>query len=137
MIQIKKENGPEYQARLRYQWRNKIDPRGRAVMLELADWVWNEFGKILTITCLTRTKEENERLGGYEFSAHLFGRAEDIRSHVFSQEEIEAIEKHLDETWNNVPNQPDFLFVKRHAALTGPHLHINITWAYHIRNYAT
>lgn len=136
MIEFKKEKGPHYQARLRHEWWNRIDPRLRAVFFELSDWVENQFGKMLIITQLNRTEEENKRLGGYEFSAHLYGRGGDFRSHIFTQEEIDAIEKHLDDTWNNVSHRPDIVYFKHHSVRTGPHIHINVTWAYHKRSYA-
>ena len=107
-----------------------IDPRLKALLHELSKWVYNNCeGKSLTITCLNRTVEENERVNGYKYSAHLIGRAVDIRSRYFTDDEIKRLIEHLKYSWG------DMVFVKYHDVGFGNHIHINITRKYHIRNY--
>lgn len=130
-VLLKKDNGREYQKRLEYEYYNQIDGRLRAVYLELNDWMFRELGLRLIITCLNRTKEENKKVNGSEWSAHLFGRALDGRTRGFSDKEVKKIIEHLSLVWGN------FLYVKHHNAGTGMHLHVNITYQYNRKAFDT
>ena len=129
LVYMKKESGRQYEEMLHQQFYGQIDGRLRAVFFELDDWIHREFGKRLIITCLNRTKEENKVVGGVEWSAHLFGRAIDGRTHIFTREEITKITNHLTDVWG------DFIYAKYHNAGTGNHLHINITYKYIRKNF--
>ena len=135
LIHHKGESGPEYETRLHTEFEDKIDPRLRGVLFDLTLWTWRKFKVQLVLTQLNRTKEENDNLGGYEFSAHLYGRGADVRTHDFTEDQIAQIVEYLNKTWNT-KRQEKFLHIKYHSARTGPHLHINIRWLYRINNYA-
>ena len=125
-VYLKKENGRQYEQMLEQQFYGQIDGRLRAVYLELNDWVLREFvGKIIIITCLNRTPQENKTVGGKPYSAHLDCRAFDGRIRKdFSLDEIKQIERHLLEVWG------DFLYVKVHGKGYNKHIHVNIRHKY-------
>lgn len=131
MVSFKSENGTEYYDRLYLEFKHWIDPRLRAVLLELDDWSQRILGKRVLITSLNRTKEENEKVGGSVYSAHLVGRAVDIRSRLFEEAELEQIKKHLMDAWGF-----SFLYVICHGKGSNKHIHINIRHAHQIKNYA-
>ena len=128
LVLFKKENGAEYQNKLRQQFYYQIDPRLRAVNMEAALWVYDQFRKKWIITCVNRTKEENKKVGGSQFSAHLDARADDVRSWTFEKSEKIQIVKHLYEVWGQ-----DFLYVIHHTTNNAEHFHINIR--YHHKRY--
>lgn len=124
VIKFKRELGKEYEDKLRFQFYDQIDHRLAAIILGLGLFIFRKWRLYLTITCLNRTPAENKAVNGSKYSAHLFGRAVDVRTSDWSQEQIDAIIKYLEETWG------DFIYVKYHDAGTGNHLHINITYRY-------
>ena len=126
-IYFKSDNGHYYRHRLEREFWYEIDPRLRAVFLELNLWIWLTLGKTLTVTCLNRTREENEKVGGSTYSAHLDRRAGDLRSRKFTADEIQQIEQHLEQVWGK-----DFLFVLCHNSGTGPHIHVNIRFRHRL-----
>ena len=101
-----------------------IDFRLRAVLLDLHAYTMREFNLPVVVTCLSRTKEENEAIGGYEFSAHLDGRGGDIRVKYRPATVVKAMEDYLREKWG------DFLYVVVHDTGSGNHLHLNIRYRY-------
>ena len=105
-------------------WQYYVDPRMCAVVLLLAAWTMCQWSIGIVITCLNRTVDENRRLGGYEFSAHLSGRGVDIRSRTFTVTQITQIIEYLETTWG------DFIYVKYHNSGSGHHIHINIRYGY-------
>lgn len=125
-INVKRENGRDYEAKLRKDFRLKIDQRLVAVLFGLAFWVWQEYRIEIIITCLNRTPEENKAVGGHKYSAHLEinHRGADLRTRVFNLKQIEAIMEYLSDTWG------DFIYVKYHDSGSGKHLHLNISWKY-------
>jgi hypothetical protein len=110
---------------------NKIDGRLRALIYDLDGYVDRTFNKKLIITCLNRTEEENKADKGKPYSAHLFGRAVDIRAKdpvtnrwYFNPEQQEQIKDYLEKTWGK-----DFISVNIDPHGTAPHIHININYA--------
>lgn len=106
-----------------------IDPRLQAFLLWMSYHVDHKYGKNLTLTCLNRTLEENKEVNGAQYSAHLVGRAADIRSWHFTQAQIEEIIKKVNEVWG------DMIYILYHNSGSGDHIHANITKKYHIKNY--
>ena len=127
MILFKAENGRVYQNKLKFQFYNQIDGRLRALLLELGDFTKRELNVPVTITGLNRTKEENAKVNGSEWSAHLFGRAVDIRTSVFTEAEVKKIMSHIDFLWG------DMIYVLHHNVGSGMHLHVNIKYSYRWR----
>jgi uncharacterized protein YcbK (DUF882 family) len=108
-------------ARFYREFSFEIKPELRQILFLIDDYTRIAHGKEITITSLVRTPEENTNLGGMQYSAHLFGRAADIRSHNFSPAELQDIISYMNGRW------PD-LYVIYHSALTGPHIHINLKY---------
>ncbi len=70
--------------RIEMEWPNVYPPmRDRLVLL--ADYINREFAKPLTVTCLTRSIEENAKVGGKPDSLHTANpcRAADIRTRTW------------------------------------------------------
>jgi uncharacterized protein YcbK (DUF882 family) len=118
---MKTEMGPKLASRLGLEMDGVIDGRLRALLLELAHYCWRQYNTHLTITCLNRTPEENERVGGIKYSAHLSGRAADIRSGNIKRY-IADIKDHLKGVWG------DAVYVVAHDSGRGHHLHINFKY---------
>lgn len=131
MVLFKGENGQAYYDRLYFEFRDRIDPRLRAVLMELGKWAEWHTGKGIILTCLNRTEDENNAVGGNHFSAHLVGRAADLRSSNFGQAEVQKILNHLTATW---PSSQ--IYAIYHDSGSGPHIHINIRHSQHRKNYA-
>lgn len=111
------------------QFESKIDPRLQAFLLWLSYWINTTYNQDITVTCFNRTVEENKKINGALYSAHLSGRAVDIRSWVFSTEQIQSIQKKIDESWG------DLIYFKYHDSGSGKHIHVNIRYKYLIKDY--
>ena len=123
-ILFKTENGLEYHKRLAFEFYNQIDGRVRAIYLEANDYSYRKFGIQMVLTCLNRTKEENKKAGGVEWSAHLYCRAGDSRTRTMTPAQIDELIAHIKSVWG------DMVYIKYHNAGSGHHLHINIKYAY-------
>lgn len=135
MISYKTENGLDYENRLRNEFLYQIDPRLRAVLLELGDWIWFMWHKPLILTCLNRTEAENKAVGGSKYSAHKYCRGADIRSRIFEDEQKSLIISHIETVWNeSAMIRPPFLYAIHHDSGQGEHFHINISWGYRMKN---
>ena len=124
-VAYKAEDGPTYQCRLESEFANSIDRRLVAIILELADFMLAAYQKTLTITCLVRTTEENAAVGGGQYSAHLHGRAVDIRLHDLEDYQGRVMLGHVKALWAE-----DFLYALAHGEGSNHHLHLNITRKY-------
>lgn len=123
MIKFKSENGLEYKARLETEFYRTIDKRLKAILLDLADTLWRKFELNVTITCLNRTAEENQKFNGSPFSSHLSGRGADIRTWHFNEKVLAYIIDYCYTTWSD-----DFVYLKIHDSGSGNHLHLNIRY---------
>jgi len=97
-----------------------INPRLRAIVLDLAFWVWREYGKELVITSLIR-----DQAG----SVHKYGRGADVRSYNFTSIQIETICNHVNDNFLYYPNLPKS---SRKTALyhdvgQGAHIHLQVS----------
>jgi len=110
--------------KLKHEFYHEINPKLRAVLFELDDFIERIHGKELVITCLNRTPEENRKVGGIPHSAHLSRRAADIRSWIFSEKELDIMIQRVKDTWG------DIVYIVYHEGGTGPHIHININLKY-------
>lgn len=122
---FKTENGQHYHDRLSNEFHHKIDLRLKAILMEAGDWSNRVLTKKLIVTCLNRTKEENDKVGGRPTSAHFEGRAADLRTSHLGQPEIDKLIGHLNKVWGL-----EFLHTKYHDDGTGFHLHININFPF-------
>ena len=107
-----------------------IDPRLRVILIDLAEWVYFEFGKPMTLTCIRRNQAENEAVEGMERSAHIsdddgYVRAADIRSRNFLKPEKKRIVHYILDKWNR---RQKYVHCIYHDADSGPHFHININY---------
>lgn len=74
------------------------------MMYDLAQWVGDNFEKETIITMIFRTQEEQEQIYGKGYtkkSPHQFYHAVDIRSRIFSDDEIKKIEDYLNNKYND------------------------------------
>lgn len=103
-----------------------------ALLEDLRMYVFDEFGKTITITMIYRTDEEqeeiykdNKRYQKEKFkSPHQFWQGVDLRSRTFTDEEIEVIENYLNSLYNEV-NYYDWT-AKNHTVGLGDHFHIQL-----------
>lgn len=112
MIQFK-------EPRLLEEWETKAHPMLRAVVMEAEDFATKQFNSDMTITCIVRTPEENAADGGLPQSAHLTGRAADIRL-LKTSDQCQAFVEHLVKTWGPI------VCALVHNGGTGPHIHVNV-----------
>lgn len=129
IVLFKRDNGLEYSKQLETEFGGQIDGRLKAVIYEIGYFCYEKWGIKPVITCLNRTKEENKKVGGVKWSAHLYGRAVDLRTRTMTKQQIDELQKHLESVWGS------FLYVKYHDAGSGNHLHINIRYAYRRHNF--
>lgn len=61
-----------------WQYFPEVDERMDATFMERLIALREDFNTPMNVTSSFRTKKDNERVGGGEYSAHLFGRAVDI-----------------------------------------------------------
>ena len=115
--------------KLKAQFEDFLDPRLQAFMFWLEYYIDLKYKKDVTVTCVNRTLKENKSVGGIKDSAHLVGRGIDIRSWCYSLEEIKQLVKFVNDVWG------DFIYITYHNSGSGDHIHINISWKYHIRSY--
>ena len=74
------------------------------LLVDLSQWVAQEFQKDTIMTMLFRTQEEQEQIygkGTTKKSPHQFYHAADIRSRIFSDDEIKRIEDYLNNKYNS------------------------------------
>lgn len=102
--------------RLEREFMEAVDPRLRAVVLDVIYQGRRKFGYQVVITSLFRTPDENRRVGGRPDSSHLDGRAADIRNRDMSSTCQDFIPKYLKSVWG------DLVHVKSEE----DHIHINI-----------
>lgn len=125
-IQPKGELGLAYELKLTEEFNTKLDPRLRAVLLECGRWVRQEFDKRLVYTCVIRTQEENKKVGGAKYSAHLYGRAVDIRTHNLTGSELSKLLTYIEVHWLK---DEQWLYLLVHGQGNNKHFHINIKFS--------
>jgi len=102
MIQFKADNQRQYN-RLTMEFCKKLDPTVKTAIKDLNDFAEEHhrsaIGRPLTITCVCRTIEENRRVGGSTYSAHLDTpqgrRAVDLRSRDLTDRELDILLSYL------------------------------------------
>jgi len=73
------------------------------IILDIRDFVSDNFNKNVTITMIYRTQEEQQDIYGINTrkkSPHQFWQAVDLRSKTFTQSEIEKIVDYLNDTYD-------------------------------------
>jgi len=98
----------------------------RAVLLEVSWYMRLRWDKIIVITCLYRTPDENLAVKGNPLSAHLDWRAADLRVSNLRPVEVTDMVTHMRSLWAE-----DMLHIKVHGEGANVHCHININhgWA--------
>ena len=119
------DEGTANHSRLYNEFHHKLDVRLKAILIEAGVWSQNVLGKQLIVTCLLRTKEENEAVGGRPQSAHLEARASDLRTRHLNTEQEEKLKAHLENVWGS-----EFLHVLIHDSGAGRHMHLNINFPF-------
>ena len=126
-VGFKKDDGPEKAERLRREFYVEIDGRLTWWVMQLAKELIAKFGKGIVVTCGTRTTSENKDVQGIKDSSHLRGDALDLRSHIYTAEEIAYIVSRTKQVWGPV------MHILVHNGGTGPHIHINVNWQYSLK----
>ena len=125
MIRFKSE-------RISTEFLHRLDPRLRAIALETAVWLRNqELPVDLVVTCVNRTPDENKADGGKPTSAHLVGRAIDIRTRDWPDGTTEKVMARLYRLWPGT-----CLYLLHHDVGGGMHLHAQIKMKYHLTDFA-
>lgn len=102
---------------------DKTDPRLRAVLLELDRWLKAKFNYEMTVTEIWRTQPEESKLNPtVRHSAHIDGRAADIRTKDMPAEVLEGVKVFLLRWWPMPYAQ--ILFNDRGEQF--PHIHVGI-----------
>lgn len=112
-----KDDGFKAENQLRFEFLNHLCPLIFAVILGLAFAVKKRFDYVLTITCVNRSKEYNEKVGGFKFSGHLRGYCLDIRTRDMPAIVREWILAFLESHWAK-----HFIYVIYH----NHHIHIGV-----------
>lgn len=100
-----------------------LDPKLRAILLELEAWTKNYADYEPMITSLVRTLEENKEVGGRPRSAHLDGRAADLR--VWDMPEL--LPETIINRWRSIW-EASMVHCLLHGDGNNSHIHININW---------
>ena len=116
--------------RIQEEFETRMDPRTRIVNEDIADFVYREFNKPWTITCIMRTPAENAAVEGKEKTAHYvdisgYVRADDCRSRNFTKKEKREIIEHVNSVWNRFV---EYVHIVHHNSGHGEHFHININY---------
>ena len=119
-----KDNSP----RMAHEFANRLDPRMRAVYLELEHHVLTTYKTPLMVTCIERTILENQQVGGQSRSAHMkddehYVRAMDLRTKNLSESAIRDIVSRTARIWG-----PE-VHILRHGG-TADHIHVNVNLRY-------
>jgi hypothetical protein len=136
MVHFKDEEGTDMALRLREEFETKLDPRLRALLLEVGRWQMATFGIPLVVTCLIRTLSENMDVGGKQDSSHIlkagdsYARAADLRNHDLTAEQAKQRRDYILIHFNW--KVPLLFHVLDHDSGHGAHTHININYSYAI-----
>lgn len=111
--------------RVRAEWENgPLHPLLRVVFGEMADytvlrWQWMPF-----VTCIYRTKAEDDELEGT--GVHSAWRALDVRTKDVDRDAVEDAVEHLNAEWVYDPRRLrlSVAYAKPHGS--GPHLHLQV-----------
>lgn len=128
------DEGLEAALRLRKEFEQDLDPRLRALILEVARWQYEQWGIPLTITCIIRAFGENEAVGGKPKSAHVrregqkFARASDWRNRDLTPDQQQQRRDYVLTYFNW--KVPLLFHCIDHDSGHGEHTHININFSY-------
>lgn len=137
-----KENEQE---RLEREFHEELDPRLRAMILEIERFMWREFGKDTIITHICRTQKEQDSFYQDKIEAGQFrigndgikhynrasvhqvkpSRGTDIRSWIYDDDEIRALDEYI-EKWFPYGKGRDSLI--HHNIGLGSHIHLQVPW---------
>lgn len=116
-IKFDQDEDEAHAMQLEEELRGWVSPLLLAVMLGYAFAVYKRFGYKPTITCVNRSKEQNEAVDGYKFSGHLTGYALDLRDRDMSQIILNWTLAWFNRYWNK-----RFIYVIHH----NHHIHVGV-----------
>ena len=126
MLGFKRKEG----GRLRREFFYLVDPKLRALLLDLANLCHHFWHRDLVVTCLFRDEAENEAIGGNPNSAHLSGRAADLRVNWiggddgYTDKEIDTLIEYVKGVWGNGYH------IICHGEGANRHIHLNVNLAF-------
>ena len=91
-------------AKLRNEFRTRIDSVLRAVTLDFAFWFYCTYHIVLVVTCLYRDESDNKSAGGSPTSRHKEEpcKAVDFRIRDWPKEAVTAADKYIKDTWGDL-----------------------------------
>jgi len=104
----------------------RIRPALRAVLFEIAHFSRRHFDRVPVITHLLRTHAEQEDIygaGTTKHSPHQDGRAADLRSRIYTADQVRVLVRYINTTFPRGDGYPTALY---HSVGRGWHLHIQI-----------
>jgi hypothetical protein len=108
-----------------------MHPRTQELAIEMDNWSVENYGKEITLTATTSTKEEDAHLGR-KSDTHRTGRAFDVRVHDLRAEHIADLCAYFRKKYPTLgaysDNQHQLIVYKPHG--TGPHLHVQLKRTY-------
>lgn len=115
--------------RIEREWSDgRLDRRVREVVLDAAEFLYEEFGVIADLGSIYRTNGEEADIsiatGKPTTHIHVAWRAVDIRVRNLTRTMIDALVAYLKARWIYDPTRPqlDVVFAEKHG--TGPHIHL-------------
>jgi len=109
----------------------QLDPRLRAILLAMAEYIQRNYDKPMVVTSVWRTNEEQKSIYGPDTtrrSPHEFWRAIDIRTWIYDHDEVMGIIAFLNKWWPRKDGKPLALY---HDVGRGAHLHIQVPYEVH------
>ena len=121
----------EYKERLEKEWQelDTQNPLLKEMLLDINEYSYRKFGKSIIITMLLRTQAEQDSLYWHDLkyrkkpwkSPHQFWQSADIRSSMFTSEEIKDLVEYINEKYDE-SNYWDWT-AKFHNVGHGDHFH--------------
>lgn len=111
--------------RIENEWQDKrLHPLLRVLVQEAQEYAQSRWGWRFFVTCIFRTKEEDDALEGT--GIHTAWRAIDIRTRNIDRDAVQDLTDHINDNWIYDPKRPSLvvLYAKPHGS--GPHAHFQV-----------
>ena len=95
------------------------------LLKDIEDYSIDQFNLVPVVTCIYRSQEETKRIyGRYKPSVHEFWRGVDIRSWIYTDEQLEQLVNFIKDNYEYDPKRPNKNIVIVHNVGKGKHVHI-------------
>jgi hypothetical protein len=108
-----------------------LSKRLKFILYSLTAFAYIEFGKVVELTCIFRTQEQQDIYRAKapsepEFSPHTYWRAIDISIKYFTENEINEILDYINSSVDY--GDGEHLTAKRHNIGLGDHIHLQVSF---------